>query len=48
MWFLSNKVLLTKYNLAKRWWNGCTKCVFRGELETIEHLFINFPLAKLV
>jgi hypothetical protein len=23
MWFLSNKVLLTKDNLAKRKWNGC-------------------------
>jgi hypothetical protein len=48
MWFLSNKVLLTKDNLAKRQWNGCTKCVFCGEQETIEHLFISCPLAKLV
>jgi hypothetical protein len=30
MWFLSNKVLLTKDNLAKRNWNGCMKCVFCG------------------
>jgi hypothetical protein len=28
MWFLSNKMLLTKDNLAKHRWNGCTKCVF--------------------
>jgi hypothetical protein len=28
MWFLSNKVLLTKDNLAKQNWNGCMKCVF--------------------
>jgi hypothetical protein len=48
MWFLSNKVLLTKDNLAKRHWNGCTKCVFCGEQETIQHLFIECPLAKLL
>jgi hypothetical protein len=48
MWFLSNKVLLTKDNLAKRNWNGCTKCVFCGEQETVEHLFIICPLAKLL
>jgi hypothetical protein len=48
MWFLSNKVLLTKDNLAKRQWNGCTKCVFCGEQETVEHLFLSCPFAKLI
>ena len=48
MWFLSNKVLLTKDNLAKRLWKGCTKCVFCGEQETVEHLFISCPLARLI
>jgi hypothetical protein len=28
MWFMSNKVLLTKDNLAKRKWKGCQKCCF--------------------
>jgi hypothetical protein len=28
MWFLSNKVLLTKDNLIKRNWTGCQKCCF--------------------
>ena len=28
MWFLNNKVLLTKDNLAKGRWQGCTKCSF--------------------
>jgi hypothetical protein len=28
MWFVYNKVILTKDNLAKRHWIGCTKCVF--------------------
>ena len=48
MWFLSNKVLLTKDNLVKRNWTGCTKCVFSGEQETVEHLFISCPLARLI
>ena len=37
MWFLHRKVLLTKDNLAKRQWNGCTKCVFCGLQESVEH-----------
>jgi hypothetical protein len=48
MWFLSNKVLLTKDNLAKRQWTGCTKCVFCGEQETVEHLFLTCPFAILI
>ena len=48
MWFLSNKVLLTKDNLVKRQWTGCTKCVFCVEQETIEHLFISCLLARLL
>jgi hypothetical protein len=39
MWFLNNKVLLTKDNLVKRNWHGCTKCCFCNEPETINHLF---------
>jgi hypothetical protein len=48
IWFLSNKVLLTKDNLVKRRWSGCTKCVFCGDQETVEHLFIACPFAKLI
>jgi hypothetical protein len=48
MWFLNNKVLLTKDNLAKRNWNGCQKCCFCNELETIHHLFLACPFAKIV
>jgi hypothetical protein len=35
MWFLNNKVLLTKDNLAKTNWKGCTKCYFCGAQESI-------------
>jgi hypothetical protein len=48
MWFLSNKVLLTKDNLAKRNWNGSQKCCFCDSLESVEHLFINCPFAQII
>ena len=48
MWFLHRKVLLTKDNLAKRQWNGSTKCVFYGLQESAEHLFVTCSFAKSV
>lgn len=48
MWFLNSKVLLTKDNLQKRKWVGCTKCCFCDAQETVEHLFISCPFAKLI
>jgi hypothetical protein len=39
MWFLHKKVILTKDNLKKRSWTGCSKCGFCDGEETIEHLF---------
>ena len=48
MWFLNNKVLLTKDNLAKWRWQGCTKCCFCGSEETVEHLFVTCPFAKII
>jgi hypothetical protein len=48
MWFLNSKVLLTKDNLIKRNWKGCTKCCFCNESETVQHLFINCPFVKII
>jgi hypothetical protein len=48
MWFLNNKVLLTKDNLAKRNWKGSTKCCFCEKQESVEHLFISCPFAKVL
>jgi hypothetical protein len=48
MWFLNKKVLLTKDNLIKRKWQGNEKCCFCDHKETIQHLFIQCPLAKMV
>jgi hypothetical protein len=48
MWFLNSKVLLTKDNLAKRKWKGCQKCCFCNESETIHHLFLTCPFARII
>jgi hypothetical protein len=48
MWFLHRKVILTKDNLLKRSWSGCPKCAFCTSHETVEHLFIRCPFAKMV
>jgi hypothetical protein len=48
MWFLKNGVVLTKDNLVKRRWKGCTKCGFCTQQETIQQLFFDCPMARLV
>jgi hypothetical protein len=46
MWFLHKGVILTKDNLLKRNWNGCSKCCFCDKNETIQHLFFLLPVCK--
>jgi hypothetical protein len=48
MWFLYKKVILTKDNLAKRRWTGCTKYVFCGSKKTIDHLFFSYHFTRLI
>jgi hypothetical protein len=48
MWFLNNKVLLTKDNLVKRNWKSCQKCCFCNKSETVQHLFLTCPFAKII
>jgi hypothetical protein len=48
LWFLKNGVVLTKDNLVKRRWKGCIKCCFCAQQETVQHLFFDCPMAKLV
>ena len=43
MWFLFNKLILTKDNLVKRRWNGYKKCAFCDTEESIYHLFFVCP-----
>jgi hypothetical protein len=47
MWFIHGKVLLTKDNLVKHKWKGCTKCCFCDSKETVQHLFISCPFIVL-
>lgn len=48
MWFVHKEVILTKDNLAKRNWPGNKSCGFYNQLETIKHLFLECPLAKIL
>jgi hypothetical protein len=48
LWYLKNGVVLTKDNLVKRQWKGCTKCCFCDVSESIQHLFFDYPMTKLV
>ena len=48
MWFVYNKVILTKDNLKKRNWQGSSKCCFCDQDETIQHLFFSCPFAKIL
>jgi hypothetical protein len=48
MRFLHQRVLLTKDNLLKRNWHGSKKCCHSDQDKTIQHLFIDCPLAKIV
>ena len=48
MWFVHKGVFLTKDNLTKRNWVGNTGCCFCDQNESIKHLFLECPLAKLL
>ena len=48
MWFVHKQVILIKDNLLKQRWIGSARCCFCDQGETIQHLFIFCPLAKLL
>uniref|UniRef100_A0A453BSX6 Reverse transcriptase zinc-binding domain-containing protein n=1 Tax=Aegilops tauschii subsp. strangulata TaxID=200361 RepID=A0A453BSX6_AEGTS len=48
MWFVHKQVILTKDNLIKRRWVGSPRCCFCDHDETIQYLFLECPLAKLL
>jgi hypothetical protein len=48
MWFLHRKVILTKDNLVKRNSTGSELCCFCDRKESIQHLFFDRTLAKIV
>jgi hypothetical protein len=45
MWLLLIEVILTKDNLIKQNWHGCTKCCFCDQEKTIKHLFFSWHFA---
>jgi hypothetical protein len=47
MWYLKQGVILTKDNLDKRMWNGCTKCCFCSAEESIQYLFFDCHMALI-
>jgi hypothetical protein len=47
-WYLRRGVVLTKDNLVKRNWHGCTKCVFCNHDENIKHLFFTCHFARAI
>jgi hypothetical protein len=44
----SEGVVLTKDNLAKKNWKGSQQCVYCNFNETIQHLFLYCPSAKMI
>jgi hypothetical protein len=48
MWFVHRKEILTKDNLVKRNWQGSFKCCLCDHEETVQHLFIQCPFAKII
>jgi hypothetical protein len=48
MWFLHIKFILIKDNLIKRNWQCETTCVFCEKEESIQHLFFECHMAKLI
>jgi len=48
LWFLQRGVLLTKDNLAKKNWIGSQRCCGCNSNETIKHLFLDCPYARMI
>ena len=48
MWFIHKQVILIKNNLVKRNWTGSIRCSFCDRDESVKHLFLNCPLAKVL
>ena len=48
LWFFQRWILLTKDNLAKKNWTESQKCCECNGNETIEHLFLHCPYARMV
>lgn len=48
MWLLSSDRILTKTNLIHRGWGGDPACLFCGQPETRDHLFVTCPITQTI
>jgi hypothetical protein len=48
VWYLQKGVVLTKDNLVRRHWKGSLKCCFCNLEETIQHLFFDCQMARIM
>jgi zinc-binding in reverse transcriptase len=48
MWLVRRKKILTKDQLMKRGWQGDSSCIFCGQFETIDHLLVNYSIARII
>jgi hypothetical protein len=48
MWLVEQRAILTKDNMLKRNWYGNPGCYFCESPETMDHLFFESPVAKVV
>jgi len=47
-WLLEKNVVLTKDNMVKRNWLGDPSCAFCEQMETVDHLFFQCPVARCI
>jgi hypothetical protein len=48
LWYLCKGVILMKYDLAKRIWQGGRQCCFCHKVETINHFLLSFCESSMV
>ena len=48
LWLVTKRSILTRDVLKNRGWEGCTKCPFCSNEESIDHIFIHCPLARYI
>jgi hypothetical protein len=48
MWLVEQNAILTKDNMLRKNWHGDPSCYFCDSPETVDHLFFECPIAKVV
>jgi hypothetical protein len=45
---MTNNAILIKDNMLKRKWSGDPSCMFCDQVETVDHLFFTYPVARVI